>query len=164
MPEHTFIMKSLKDIETLALCVADYCKHGFIILLEGEMGTGKTTFVSFLGKAFKSDQHVSSPTFSLIQVYDGVHPSSNDAIFITHVDLYRLNSVNDCEMLEIPALFEQEKGVLCMEWPEKCGSLLPKNYLKFLFSYHKVEQRKVEFQFNGSEYEPLINALTILFK
>ena len=103
--------ESGSEEETYALAkrIADTLKGGEIILLEGELGAGKTTFTKGLAKALGVTEEVTSPTFTLMNVYeDGRLP-------LCHLDMYRLEGEDDAEEL---GLFDTvpENAVKVIEW------------------------------------------------
>lgn len=87
------------------------------ILLEGEMGVGKTQLVKLFCEQFGCGSEVSSPTFSIIQEY----PSSLGVIH--HVDLYRIENNDELENTGFWEIFNKSKGVVFIEWPQKMGSM-----------------------------------------
>ena len=91
-------------------------KAPIVVLLSGELGSGKTTLtkgiVSGLGAA--SEEEVTSPTFTLVHVYG----SQRSASQVPHVNLYRIESFHDFETLGIEDVFEHP-GVLIVEWAER---------------------------------------------
>ena len=92
-----------------------------IVLLNGEMGAGKTTMIKALCKALKCPDVVSSPTFSLINEYRTV-----DHKPLYHFDCYRI--INEEEAYDIGAEEYLYSGHLCLiEWSENIQSLLPEN-------------------------------------
>jgi tRNA threonylcarbamoyladenosine biosynthesis protein TsaE len=92
-------------------------KAPILVLLSGELGSGKTTLtkgiVSGLGAA--SEEEVTSPTFTLVHVYG---PSEGTVSKVYHVDLYRIENFHDFETLGMEDVFEQP-GVLIVEWAER---------------------------------------------
>ena len=92
-------------------------KAPIVVLLSGELGSGKTTLtkgiVSGLGAA--TEEEVTSPTFTLVHVYGG---SQRSASKVHHVDLYRIENFHDFETLGMEDVFEQP-GVLIVEWAER---------------------------------------------
>jgi tRNA threonylcarbamoyladenosine biosynthesis protein TsaE len=92
-------------------------KAPIVVLLSGELGSGKTTLtkgiVSGLGAA--SEDEVTSPTFTLVHVYGDSQRSSNK---VHHVDLYRIENFHDFETLGMEDVFEHP-GVLIVEWSER---------------------------------------------
>ena len=98
-----------------------------IILLEGELGSGKTTFVQFIAKELNIIQKVLSPTFSIINEY-----KSESGMSVYHFDLFRLNSKN--ELLDLGFNEYLDSGNLCLiEWPEICEEFLKERYIKIIF-------------------------------
>ena len=92
-------------------------KPPIVVLLSGELGSGKTTLtkgiVSGLGAA--SEEDVTSPTFTLVHVYG---QSQGSVSKVYHVDLYRIENFHDFETLGMEDVFEQP-GVLIVEWAER---------------------------------------------
>ena len=92
-------------------------KAPIVVLLSGELGSGKTTLtkgiVSGLGAA--SEEEVTSPTFTLVHVYGD---SERSVSKVYHVDLYRIENFHDFETLGMEDVFEQP-GVLIVEWAER---------------------------------------------
>ncbi len=112
---------SLNDSEHPAL---DYLANQLnagkrIILLTGELGAGKTTFVKhFLNSYLKEPIEVDSPTFSIVNTY------ASEGSSFHHFDLYRLDSLEEIE--DIGLMEYLESGSLCfIEWPEKIAEFLP---------------------------------------
>jgi tRNA threonylcarbamoyladenosine biosynthesis protein TsaE len=94
-----------------------------IILFEGSMGAGKTTFIKEICRALGVQDHVSSPTFALVNEYED---GQGRPVF--HFDFYRIDDPK--EALGIGVLEYFESGHLCLiEWPSKIGDLLPDEYL-----------------------------------
>jgi tRNA threonylcarbamoyladenosine biosynthesis protein TsaE len=87
---------------------------GALILLEGPLGAGKTTFAQGVGAGCGVREPVTSPTYNLILRYSGDRP-------FTHVDLYRLGDESELETLDLDAILEGS-GVTCVEWPELLGN------------------------------------------
>ena len=84
----TFISNSLKDTEKIAKELSKIIQRGDCVLLNGEIGAGKTTFTQFLLKNYGIKSAVSSPTFTLLNVYDADFP-------IYHFDMYRISSFEE---------------------------------------------------------------------
>ncbi len=108
----------------LAGRIARISKAGDVIALRGELGSGKTSFArGFIRALGRGDEEVPSPTFTLVEIYEflGGKPA------VWHFDLYRLEKSEDVYELG----FEEALGeaVLLIEWPERLGSLLPRERL-----------------------------------
>jgi tRNA threonylcarbamoyl adenosine modification protein YjeE len=86
---------------------------GDLVLLEGDLGAGKTTFVRGLTRGVGSSAHVASPTFQLVRVYPG-------RVQIAHVDLYRLEVGAELGDLGLEELLDQ--GAVVVEWGDRMDS------------------------------------------
>lgn len=112
---------NINDLETVAHAIIQNTYNRKIILLNGEMGVGKTTLVKEIAKLLGVEENVSSPTFSIVNEYHG-----NEVIF--HFDFYRLESEEEAYDFGIEEYFDS--GNLCLlEWPEKISNLLPSSDL-----------------------------------
>jgi tRNA threonylcarbamoyl adenosine modification protein YjeE len=97
---------------------------GDLVLLQGDLGAGKTTFVRGLTRGAGSSAHVASPTFQLVRVYQG-------RVQLAHVDLYRLEDGSELADLGLEELLEQ--GAVVVEWGDRLeapeGALLSVEHL-----------------------------------
>ena len=111
------ITHSAEETTTWGRQFAARLKAPIVVLLNGELGSGKTTLtkgiVSGLGAA--SEEEVTSPTFTLVHVYG---QSERTVSKVYHVDLYRIENFHDFETLGMEDVFEQP-GVLIVEWAER---------------------------------------------
>jgi len=99
--------------------LAKNIKAGQVIALSGELGAGKSVFARALMRALGvTDEALPSPTFALIQTYDGT------SCKVAHMDWYRLESADEIEMLGVREYF-QAPWISIIEWPERNLSLLP---------------------------------------
>jgi tRNA threonylcarbamoyladenosine biosynthesis protein TsaE len=92
------------------------------VVLPGELGAGKTTFVQGVARGLGIEDQVSSPTFTLVKEYRGI-------LDIAHVDVYRLERVQDVVDLGLDELGDGE-GVLLVEWGDAVEDLLPDERLR----------------------------------
>ncbi len=106
----TFHLSSEKDLPDVIGKILPLIKHK-VILLRGDLGAGKTTFVKNFVASLGSAETVTSPTYSIVNEYDSPRGK------IYHFDLYRLNSIE--EVYDIGMLDYLESGAYCLiEWPE----------------------------------------------
>jgi len=91
------------------------------VVLTGDLGAGKTTLVQGIGKGLRVEDHVASPTFTLVREYTG-------RLDIAHVDVYRLERVQDVLDLALDELGGPER-VLVIEWGDAVSDLLPEDRL-----------------------------------
>jgi tRNA threonylcarbamoyladenosine biosynthesis protein TsaE len=124
---------SLPDAEAtrkLGIAFGRSLPAGTVILLEGDLGAGKTTLVQGIGAGLGIQDSIESPTFTLINEYlDGRIP-------LYHLDLYRLEP-QETEALHLESYWdglEMDLGIVAIEWPEKLP-YKPDRYLQICLSY-----------------------------
>jgi tRNA threonylcarbamoyladenosine biosynthesis protein TsaE len=127
------------DQETIHLGqeLGQVLKEGDVIALVGELGSGKTWFTKglALGLGVSPDTIVTSPSFSLINEYEGRY-----ALF--HLDIYRLESLSDFLSAGLEEYFYQD-GVVVMEWADRWPEILPEWNLKVEFVIIDHSLRKI---------------------
>ena len=117
---YVFTSKSVDDTNLLAYTFAKYLRKKDIIVLNGELGSGKTVFVNSIAKYFNVDDQVSSPTFTIVNEYD---LKNNDKIF--HFDVYRIEDSVDFEDSIGTEYFSN--GICIIEWGNIIKDILPQN-------------------------------------
>lgn len=127
---------------------------GMVICLEGDLGSGKTTLVQGLAQGWGSADHVSSPTYVILNEYR--HPTGSH---LYHADAYRITAESglDLELLDFESLIE--KGILVVEWAEKLKRYLPKEHLWIQMSWVSLEQRHLILTPRGKNYEAVLKKL-----
>ncbi len=105
-------LKTLADLNLLALSLIPELKPRQIVLLSGPVGSGKTQFVRFLLVALGSSE-VSSPSFAIHHSYSTARGS------VEHIDLYRLQSADDLESTGFWDLFAEAQGLVFIEWADR---------------------------------------------
>lgn len=117
----TFTLSSHTDTHNLAALIADHAAPGLCILLEGDIGAGKTYLARSIIQTLlaKDGQHgdVPSPTFTLVQVYE------TGSFETWHADLYRLSTPDEVVELGLEDAFSQ--AFCLIEWPDRMGDLAP---------------------------------------
>ena len=144
----TFQFKSHSENETkqFAKELAAKLKIGDIIVLSGELGSGKTKFTEGILEYFGLENEISSPTFTIVNEYNSTPP-------IFHFDVYRLE--DEDEFLAIGGEEYFEKGICIIEWGEMIEDLLPPNYTKISFSkdIENENVRILEIQTFGNKFD-----------
>ncbi len=110
-----FISKTLKQTYKIAYDYAKTLSKGDVVLLQGEMGAGKTQFTKGLAKGLGIEDDITSPTYAYMNDYNGV---------LYHYDCYRLSSGEDAEALGLTDYF-YNGGICVIEWSENIKSVLP---------------------------------------
>ena len=121
----TYISKSEQDTINFAKDYAKKLKTGDIIILSGELGSGKTKFVQGILEYFGLENEISSPTFTIVNEYN----TSNLNIY--HFDVYRLEDSDEFYAMGGDEYFS--KGICLIEWGEMIENILPKPYTKITF-------------------------------
>ena len=141
---------SAKETTILGFQVGLLLKPGMVLLLEGDLAAGKTTFTKGIGQALGIERTINSPTFTIMKRY------MKDENKLYHVDLYRLDDINTDFDLED---YINSDGVSVIEWPFKVKDLLPKEYLMVSFAVLDNDQRKITFEAKGDFYESVVRYL-----
>jgi tRNA threonylcarbamoyladenosine biosynthesis protein TsaE len=116
-------LNSLLDLEEAAKTLLDFNKQNKIFVFYGEMGAGKTTFIKAICAELGVRNTVSSPTFSIVNEYEG------NGQTIYHFDFYRIKTIQEAFDIGYEEYFYS--GDICLiEWPEKVQELLPEHYVK----------------------------------
>ena len=115
---YDIISTSNSTEETLELGkrIAPHLKKGDVIVMTGDLGAGKTLFTSGILEYFGKKDEVSSPTFTIVNEYEGETK-------VNHFDLYRINSIDELENIGIYEYIYSE-SVCLFEWPERAEELL----------------------------------------
>ena len=121
--------------ETLAVAhvFAGGLERGDVIALWGELGAGKTRFVKGVCEAFGASRNVSSPSFIILNRYQGTGRDGNE-LLVHHLDLYRVRSAEEIYDLGFEE-FAYGDGITLIEWAEQLGGLLPQKRYDVRLSY-----------------------------
>ena len=136
-----YISNSIEETFHIAKEIADLVKVPSVILLNGDLGAGKTHFVKGFAKALGYDESVTSPTFTIMNEYLG------GKCPIYHFDMYRLSSMEDALNLGFEEYFDLQRldGVSLVEWPQNVEGLFPQNAIKIdIFKGDNENERIVE--------------------
>jgi tRNA threonylcarbamoyladenosine biosynthesis protein TsaE len=132
-------VNQLADLHGAALSLLEFANEEKIFLFEGEMGAGKTTFIKAICEAMGVVDVVSSPTFSIVNEYQG---SNNSRIF--HFDFYRIDDLREAYDIGYEEYFYS--GDICLvEWPEKIRELLPQEYVQVSIAATAPNTRLISF-------------------
>jgi tRNA threonylcarbamoyladenosine biosynthesis protein TsaE len=117
----TFTTHSAAETRALAAEIGAKLGRGDVVVLNGGLGAGKTTFVKGLAEGLGVVDAVTSPTFTIVQHYEGRLP-------VTHVDVYRLDRLQELHDFGFEEMLED--GVTIIEWGDAIAPLLPRHRLE----------------------------------
>jgi tRNA threonylcarbamoyladenosine biosynthesis protein TsaE len=143
---------SVNATRDLASAVAGMVRVGDLLLLVGDLGAGKTAFTQGFAAALGIDEPVTSPTFTLARSYKG-------RVKLNHLDVYRLENVQEAEDLGLGELLED--GVTLIEWGDTIAPVLPADYLEVRFAYgDDDDDRRVGLRIVGPSWAARQRSLT----
>ena len=114
-------------------------KNALIIGLQGELGSGKTTFIQGFAKEFGVKRHITSPTFLIIRSYK-LKAKSYKLLY--HIDTYRIEKIKELNNLDFKKIIADPTNVVLIEWAEKIKRSLPKNTLWIKFEHGQKENER----------------------
>ena len=129
-----YIQTTVQESEKLAKRLARVIKGGETFALIGPLGAGKTTFTQHLAKALGVKSKITSPTFVLMQTYEGKKFKDSGPLFIHHLDLYRLAGAKEIMESGLTEYWGNPDSVTLIEWADKAVELLPKHTTTINFS------------------------------
>lgn len=124
-------------------------KQALVIALEGELGSGKTTFTQGLARGLEVKEKVTSPTFVIFKKFELNQAGIFECFY--HVDCYRLSSARDLTDLDFKEIINQPTNLVVIEWAEKIKEILPAEVSWFKFEYLTENERKIVYE-NFSSY------------
>ena len=132
-----------EQTEAAGYLIGKQLKAGDVVLLEGDLGGGKTTFTKGIAKACGVLDTVNSPTFTIVKIYSG-------KVIFNHIDAYRLEGINDD--IGIEELITDNEAITVIEWPNFIEDLLPLEHLKVVFTYLSEFEREITIIPSGISY------------
>lgn len=142
---------SVQETEAIAERLASFLAPPDVILLEGDLGAGKTTFTKALAKALGVTRTVNSPTFTILKQYEGRHP-------LNHLDVYRL--ADSEEDLGWDELFYGD-SISVVEWAHLIEDDLPSERLEIWIAHTGEDSRTIVLKPTGTRYEKICEELAL---
>ena len=131
-----FISESAEETREFAKKYAASLKGGDVVLLNGEMGAGKTVFAKGVALGLGIEDEILSPTYAYMNDYNGV---------LYHFDCYRLSDGGQAEALGLCDYFYSD-GICLVEWAENIASVLPEKVKKVNITKLGGDKRRIEYE------------------
>ena len=148
--ERTLTLKTEQDMEALGARIARALPTGGFVALCGDLGAGKTVLCRGAGRALGLD-HLSSPTFIIVQEYPTVPP-------LFHFDAYRLADEDELYAMGFEDYLDRS-GLILMEWADRVTGALPRERLDIEIVGSGADERMVRLLPHGDVYEGLVKNL-----
>ncbi len=133
--ENVFVSESVEQTQAFAKEYAKTLKAGDVVLLDGDMGAGKTAFAKGVALGLGIEEEVTSPTYAYMNDYDGR---------LFHYDCYRIESVEQAENLGLADYFDMG-GICLIEWSQNIAPLLPRTVKRVTIKKINDTKREIEF-------------------
>lgn len=146
-------LDTIEEMQVFGNLLAAMLREGDVITLDGQLGAGKTTLVQMIARALHTSQEAVSPTFSLVNIYEGDRK-------LNHLDLYRLESEEELESFEFEDYFYPEDSITLIEWSTRTPSYLPKQRLEMEIEVGERGDRRIILRDPAGRFEKLIERLT----
>ena len=133
------ISKSEQETIDVAIQLAKSLPTRTILLLEGELGAGKTCFVRGLCEGLGGDpSQVNSPTFVIMQEYEIAKRRR-----LVHVDAYRLAGEEELETIRWDELLQDTHAIIAIEWPSRIKNAIPEGAISILIDHIDIDSREI---------------------
>ncbi|HHT79148.1 MAG TPA: tRNA (adenosine(37)-N6)-threonylcarbamoyltransferase complex ATPase subunit type 1 TsaE [Actinobacteria bacterium] len=145
--------QSAENTKEIGGKLASLTDKGDIILLSGELGGGKTTFISGIAQSLNSKQPVSSPSFTLINIYDC--RKNKKPVGIVHCDLYRIDEINDISGIGLEDYIYNEDYIVLIEWAGRLKEGILKDFLEIKFEYIIDEKQNSDLEYSEKQHRKI---------
>lgn len=145
-----FISSSYEQTVRLGVRLGELLVPGDLILLQGELGSGKTALAQGIGRGWGTAHRITSPTYTLVNEYPRLH----DGRILYHIDCYRLESEADAITAGLEDIIDVGQ-TLMIEWPERIEYLLPPSRLSVDLRYIDETRRGLRIRAEGERPEQL---------
>lgn len=142
--------RDAEETRAIGVALGRLLQPGDVVLLQGDLGAGKTTLTQGIARGAGAEEVVNSPTFILLNEYHA-------RLTLYHADLYRLEEPEEVAALDLSGV--SLDGALVVEWPERGEGLLPDDHLLVQLAHRGPEERELAFTAHGPRARELAAAL-----
>ncbi len=140
-----------EETQQIGRRLGELAQPGDVLLLVGDLGTGKTCLTQGIARGLGIEDYVLSPTFVIVREMHGRLP-------LYHVDLYRLDRLEETQDLGLDDYF-YDGGISVVEWAEKAIGLMPAEYLRVDLAYVSDTERRLSLTPHGKRYDELMEQM-----
>ncbi|MCX7623562.1 MAG: tRNA (adenosine(37)-N6)-threonylcarbamoyltransferase complex ATPase subunit type 1 TsaE [Thermomicrobium sp.] len=158
VPALDLVSHSPDQTRQFAATLARHLRGGDVLLLQGPLGSGKTTFVQGLARGLGVREYVQSPTFILVMEHRGTL-SDGTPIRLYHIDLYRLEEARELATFGLEDCLSDPAGITVIEWSERLPEHWVDEYLVVRFEPLADTKRRLAFFPVGERARELVEAL-----
>ncbi len=146
-------IRSRSPDETIKIgeAIGQTANPGDLVLLRGQLGTGKTCLTQGILWGLGGTEYARSPTFVLVSQYKA-------RMTLYHIDLYRIGSIQELEILGLEEVIFGD-GVTVVEWAERSGDLFIENGLNIEISYDRTDNRIMNLYTNNDKYATTLETI-----
>lgn len=154
---YKFFSNSVDSTKELGRKFASILKKGDTLVLSGDLGAGKTAFVTGFLSFYGKENEASSPTFTIVNEYN-----LKEDLNLFHFDVYRFEDEDEFSAIGGEEFFD--KGICIIEWGERIRNLLPIQYLEIIINHDEndINARNITFLPRGEKYENITKEVTAL--
>lgn len=159
-PALDVITHSPEQTQRFGSMIGRTLRPGDLVLLSGQIGSGKTIFVQGIAQGLGVESDVLSPTFTLVMEHEG-QTTDGVPVRLYHVDLYRLPDGNPNEIIGFgfEEYFDDETGIIVIEWPERARPVLPDTYLVVQVEAIADTKRSIRLTPYGDRYSEITDQI-----
>ena len=153
MTDIELISHSQEQTQRLGIRLGELAQAGDVLLLTGNLGSGKTCLTQGIAWGLGVKEYAFSPSFVIMREYHG-------RLTLYHLDFYRLDRIEEIADLGLDE-YLYGKGVCVVEWAENGMAVLPEEHLLINLSYISDTERSINFEPKGNRYINLLKSLNL---
>lgn len=154
-PAFDIISHSPDQTRAIGALLGKLVTRGSLLLLSGDIGSGKTTFVQGLARSLHTGDQIQSPTFTIVAEHAATD-AEGKPLRLYHIDLYRLDGAGDLDSVGLDEYLTDPDGITAIEWPEYGRDWLPKEYLLINMQTVSDSKRNLRMMPSGTCYHDLV--------